>query len=160
MVSKSASIMQRVATCACGSAGERGCLGSQPVGKVSGSSCPHACAWLWVHAHKQVACHALPCCGPRCMQELRVLGRGASGVVVQAVNRLDGRPYAVKKIVMRAASPAARARLMREVSTLARLHHPGIVRYYQARHRLSAAHLRRMSRPLPGRCQAHELAAA
>lgn len=28
---------------------------------------------------------------------------------------------------------AARARLMREVSTLARLHHPGIVRYYQAR---------------------------
>ncbi|KAK9831407.1 hypothetical protein WJX81_002476 [Elliptochloris bilobata] len=65
-------------------------------------------------------------------QELRVLGRGAYGVVVQAVNRLDGRPYAVKKILMQAASPAARARLMREVSTLARLHHPGIVRYFQA----------------------------
>lgn len=70
-----------------------------------------------------------------------MLGRGAYGVVVQAVNRLDGRPYAVKKIVMRAASPAARARLMREVSTLARLHHPGIVRYYQARPRHGMARL-------------------
>ena len=39
----------------------------------------------------------------------------------------------MKKIVMRAATLAARARLMREVSTLARLHHPGIVRYFQAR---------------------------
>ncbi len=64
-----------------------------------------------------------------------MLGRGGYGVVVQAVNRLDGRTYAVKKIAIRAVSPAARGRLMREVSTLARLHHPGIVRYYQARPR-------------------------
>lgn len=83
-----------------------------------------------------------------------MLGRGAYGVVVQAVNRLDGRPYAVKKIVMRAASPAARARLMREVSTLARLHHPGIVRYYQARPRHGTVLLRGMPRARLGRCQA------
>jgi len=71
-----------------------------------------------------------------------VLGRGGYGVVVQAVNRLDGRTYAVKKIAIRAVSPAARGRLMREVSTLARLHHPGIVRYYQARARARATRLR------------------
>ncbi len=68
-----------------------------------------------------------------------MLGRGGYGVVVQALNRLDGRTYAVKKIAIRAVSPAARGRLMREVSTLARLHHPGIVRNYQARARARGA---------------------
>ena len=77
-----------------------------------------------------------------CAQELRTLGKGGYGLVVAAVNRLDGRQYAVKKIRMPSAAPAAYSRLMREVSTLARLQHPHVVRYFQVRTsapRLSAA---------------------
>ena len=65
------------------------------------------------------------------MQELRTLGKGGYGLVVAAVNRLDGRQYAVKKIRMPSAAPVAYSRLMREVSTLARLQHPHVVRYFQ-----------------------------
>ncbi|CAK0752569.1 hypothetical protein CVIRNUC_002156 [Coccomyxa viridis] len=65
-------------------------------------------------------------------QELRTLGKGGYGLVVAAVNRLDGRQYAVKKIRMPSAAPVAYSRLMREVSTLARLQHPHVVRYFQA----------------------------
>ena len=121
-------------------------------------SWPHC--FLWSSFKRMQGCceckHGARCSwwGPRCTQELQVLGRGAYGVVVQAVNRLDGRPYAVKKIVMRAASPAARARLMREVSTLARLHHPCIVRYYQARPSRGTALLQGKFRMRLGRCQA------
>ena len=39
------------------------------------------------------------------LQELRTLGKGGYGLVVAAVNRLDGRQYAVKKIRM----PSCRA---------------------------------------------------
>ena len=67
------------------------------------------------------------------LQELRTLGKGGYGLVVAAVNRLDGRQYAVKKIRMPAGVPAAGGRLMREVATLARLQAPNIVRYFQAR---------------------------
>ncbi len=65
------------------------------------------------------------------LQELRTLGKGGYGLVVAAVNRLDGRQYAVKKIRMPSAAPVAYSRLMREVSTLARLQHPHVVRYFQ-----------------------------
>ena len=65
------------------------------------------------------------------LQELRVLGRGGFGVVVAAMNRMDGRQYAVKKIQIMDESAAAYSRLMREVATLARLQHPGVVRYFQ-----------------------------
>ncbi|CAL8462314.1 g1847 [Coccomyxa elongata] len=65
-------------------------------------------------------------------QELRVLGKGGFGLVVAAVNRLDGRQYAIKKIKMPSSAPAVYSRLMREVATLARLQHPYIVRYFQA----------------------------
>ena len=64
-------------------------------------------------------------------QELRVLGRGGYGLVVAAVNRLDGRQYAVKKIRLDAAMPAAFNRILREVATLSRLQHPHVVRYFQ-----------------------------
>lgn len=65
------------------------------------------------------------------MQEVAELGRGASGIVVAAVNRLDGRQYALKRIRLDAKTPAGFARLLREVSTLSRLQHPHVVRYFQ-----------------------------
>ena len=64
--------------------------------------------------------------------ELRQLGRGGYGVVVAAINRLDGRQYAVKKIPLEAHSAGAYARIMREVTTLSRLQHTNVVRYFQA----------------------------
>lgn len=49
-----------------------------------------------------------------------------------AINRLDGRQYAVKKIPLEAHSSGAFERIMREVTTLSRLQHANVVRYYQA----------------------------
>uniref|UniRef100_A0A061SEW0 Eukaryotic translation initiation factor 2-alpha kinase 4 n=1 Tax=Tetraselmis sp. GSL018 TaxID=582737 RepID=A0A061SEW0_9CHLO len=65
-------------------------------------------------------------------QELRKLGSGGFGVVMAAINRLDGRQYAVKRIPLPTSQPSALARIMREVTTLSRLQHPGVVRYFQA----------------------------
>ncbi len=65
-------------------------------------------------------------------QELRRLGRGGFGVVVAAINRLDGRQYAIKKIPIDQRVPAAYARILREVATLSRLSSAHVVRYYQA----------------------------
>lgn len=45
-------------------------------------------------------------------------------------NKLDGRFYAIKKIVIRAGQKLNR--IMREVQTLSRLNHNYIIRYYQA----------------------------
>jgi hypothetical protein len=67
------------------------------------------------------------------VQELRTLGKGGFGLVVGAVNRLDGRLYAIKKIRMTSHSPLSYARIMREVATLSRLQHPHVVRYFQVR---------------------------
>ena len=64
-------------------------------------------------------------------QELRGLGKGAHGVVVEAINRLDGRHYAIKKIAVDEQTPGSYARIMREVATLSRLQHPHVVRYFQ-----------------------------
>ncbi|PSC69649.1 putative serine threonine-kinase GCN2 isoform B [Micractinium conductrix] len=64
--------------------------------------------------------------------ELRALGRGGYGVVVAAINKMDGRQYAVKKIPLDAHSAGAYARIMREVTTLSRLQHINVVRYFQA----------------------------
>jgi eukaryotic translation initiation factor 2-alpha kinase 4 len=68
-----------------------------------------------------------------------VKGRGGGGEVVKAKNRLDRRVYAVKKIVLesekgRNASFAAsqNRKLLREVTTISRMTHINIVRYYQA----------------------------
>ncbi|MCP5520672.1 MAG: protein kinase [Verrucomicrobiales bacterium] len=61
------------------------------------------------------------------------LGRGATGVVYQAVQVRLNRPVALK--VLRATcldNDAARARFMREAEATAALHHPHIVPVYQA----------------------------
>ena len=62
------------------------------------------------------------------VQEMRVLGRGAYGLAVAVINRLDGRQYAVKKIRLQRQVPSEYSRITREVGTLTRLQHTNIVR--------------------------------
>lgn len=65
-------------------------------------------------------------------EELEVLGKGGFGQVVMARNRLDGRVYAIKKIrFARMDSPFVQ-KMLREVTTLSRLHHQNVVRYYHS----------------------------
>lgn len=64
-------------------------------------------------------------------EELSQLGRGSFGQVVLAVNRLDGRRYAIKKINL-TSDVSLNAKILREVATLSRLEHASVVRYYQA----------------------------
>ena len=71
--------------------------------------------------------------------ELGVLGRGGGGEVVKVRNRLDGRIYAVKKILllqetgnMAELAATQNQKLRREVTTISRLNHKNVVRYYQA----------------------------
>ena len=71
--------------------------------------------------------------------ELGLLGRGGGGEVVKVKNRLDRRTYAVKKIPLEAESGrfakfgvAQNRKLRREVTTISRMTHKNIVRYYQA----------------------------
>eukprot|EP01132_Coremiostelium_polycephalum_P003965 gene3965-4959_t len=70
-------------------------------------------------------------------EEIELIGKGGFGIVVKSRNKLDGRYYAVKKIKTEGYSDAADAepltnKLLREVTTLSRLHHQYVVRYYQA----------------------------
>ena len=71
--------------------------------------------------------------------ELGILGRGGGGEVVKVRNRLDRRIYAVKKIILeseqgRNAQYGAEQnrKLRREVTTISRMTHKNVVRYYQA----------------------------
>ena len=71
--------------------------------------------------------------------ELDLLGRGGGGEVVKVRNRLDRRLYAIKKIIMESEQGkfatfglVQNRKLRREVTTLSRLVHKNIVRYYQA----------------------------
>ena len=71
--------------------------------------------------------------------EMGVLGRGGGGEVVKARNRLDGRIYAIKKILLEREDGAMakygalqNQKLRREVTTVSRMTHSNIVRYYQA----------------------------
>ena len=52
--------------------------------------------------------------------------------VVKARNKLDARVYAVKKVRLGNFNKPENQKIMREVTTLSRLHHKHIVRYYQA----------------------------
>lgn len=71
--------------------------------------------------------------------QLGLLGRGGGGEVVKCRNRLDRRVYAIKKVTLEAEiGPLAKVaaernrKLFREVTTISRMVHPNIVRYYQA----------------------------
>lgn len=66
-------------------------------------------------------------------QELVRLGSGASGEVWKARNRLDRQIYAVKKINLNSKENAyASHKIRREVTTISRLLHKNVVRYYAA----------------------------
>ena len=79
--------------------------------------------------------------------ELRALGKGGFGSVFQCKNALDGRDYAVKKVVIDSSNNGSREqmfqqqleRVLREVKILAVLDHPNIVRYYTAWLEIDAA---------------------
>lgn len=60
--------------------------------------------------------------------EQEELGSGGFGVVVAALNRIDGRKYAVKKIVLSRPELAAPLHVLGEVATLSGLQHAHIVR--------------------------------
>ncbi|XP_052275406.1 eukaryotic translation initiation factor 2-alpha kinase-like isoform X4 [Dreissena polymorpha] len=59
---------------------------------------------------------------------IKVLGKGAFGVVLEVEKRLDLRRYAVKRIKLKGKD--AETTVMPEVHALSRLDHPGIVRYF------------------------------
>lgn len=63
-------------------------------------------------------------------EELEFIGKGGFGSVVKARNRIDGRYYAIKKIELDARDPEGNKKIFREVTTLSRLHHQYVVRYY------------------------------
>eukprot|EP00002_Diphylleia_rotans_P037752 TRINITY_DN8474_c0_g1_i2.p1 TRINITY_DN8474_c0_g1~~TRINITY_DN8474_c0_g1_i2.p1 ORF type:complete len:1656 (+),score=312.72 TRINITY_DN8474_c0_g1_i2:46-5013(+) len=66
-------------------------------------------------------------------EELERIGRGGFGSVVKVRNRLDGQLYAIKRIPLRSSVLKHRnSAIFREVTTLSRLQHQHIVRYYQA----------------------------
>lgn len=58
------------------------------------------------------------------------LGRGGFGEVFLARNKVDGQPYAIKKV--KARSRAALDPVLSEVTVLSRLNHPNVVRYFAA----------------------------
>ena len=63
--------------------------------------------------------------------EIAHLGKGGGGEVVQAINRLDRRVYAIKKVLLEGAT-IQNEKLRREVTTISMMSHKNIVRYYQA----------------------------
>ncbi|KAL3927285.1 MAG: hypothetical protein SGBAC_013147, partial [Bacillariaceae sp.] len=72
-------------------------------------------------------------------KEMTALGKGGFGTVFQCQNVLDGREYAIKKVILKSDSSHSQhqfqqrlQRTLREVKSLALLDHPNIVRYYTA----------------------------
>ncbi|XP_045440148.1 eukaryotic translation initiation factor 2-alpha kinase 3 isoform X3 [Pipistrellus kuhlii] len=64
-------------------------------------------------------------------EPIQCLGRGGFGVVFEARNKVDDCNYAIKRIRL-PNRELAREKVMREVKALAKLEHPGIVRYFNA----------------------------
>eukprot|EP01138_Halocafeteria_seosinensis_P012644 gb/GECG01012919.1/.p1 GENE.gb/GECG01012919.1/~~gb/GECG01012919.1/.p1 ORF type:complete len:1513 (+),score=256.97 gb/GECG01012919.1/:1-4539(+) len=64
-------------------------------------------------------------------EEIACLGEGGFGKVLKVRNRLDGMFYAIKVIKLEKESMLNK-KMLREVTTLSRLHHRYIVRYFQA----------------------------
>ncbi|XP_075428098.1 eukaryotic translation initiation factor 2-alpha kinase 3 isoform X2 [Ascaphus truei] len=64
-------------------------------------------------------------------EPVQCLGRGGFGVVFDARNKVDDCNYAIKRIRL-PNRELAREKVMREVKALAKLEHPGIVRYFNA----------------------------
>ncbi|KAK0397243.1 hypothetical protein QR680_002044 [Steinernema hermaphroditum] len=60
---------------------------------------------------------------------VKCLGRGGFGVVFECLNKLDECYYAIKRIAV-SDSVSATERVRREVRAMAKLDHPGIIRYY------------------------------
>ena len=65
-------------------------------------------------------------------REISRLGEGSFGEVWKVRNRLDRRVYAVKKIALDPKSEGLNRKIRREVTTISRLIHKHIVRYYAA----------------------------
>ncbi|PVU94447.1 hypothetical protein BB561_002544 [Smittium simulii] len=63
-------------------------------------------------------------------EEISFLGKGGFGSVVKARNRIDGRLYAIKKVSLDSRNTDSNKKILREVTTLSRLQHPNVVRYY------------------------------
>ncbi len=61
-----------------------------------------------------------------------MVGRGGFGTVVKVRNRVDKRFYAIKMIPLDATDTETNRRIHREVTTISRMHHTNIVRYYHA----------------------------
>ncbi|GAB7350704.1 hypothetical protein MBLNU459_g1261t1 [Dothideomycetes sp. NU459] len=74
----------------------------------------------------------------RDFEEFGILGKGGYGTVFHVKHKLDGRPYAVKKISLgpnrlrriQEKGQAEMDNILLELRTLARLDHPNVVRYY------------------------------
>ncbi|XP_023376270.1 eukaryotic translation initiation factor 2-alpha kinase 3 isoform X2 [Pteropus vampyrus] len=64
-------------------------------------------------------------------EPIQCMGRGGFGVVFEARNKVDDCNYAIKRIHL-PNRESAREKVMREVKALAKLEHPGIVRYFNA----------------------------
>ncbi|XP_041074635.1 eukaryotic translation initiation factor 2-alpha kinase 3 [Polyodon spathula] len=64
-------------------------------------------------------------------EPVQCLGRGGFGVVFEAKNKVDDCNYAIKRIRL-PNRELAREKVMREVKALAKLEHPGIIRYFNA----------------------------
>ncbi len=65
-------------------------------------------------------------------EEIQFLGKGAFGAVIKVRNKIDNRYYAVKRIKLDRRNSEENQKILREVTTLSRLHHDRIIRYYQA----------------------------
>eukprot|EP01113_Clastostelium_recurvatum_P007560 TRINITY_DN1352_c2_g1_i1.p1 TRINITY_DN1352_c2_g1~~TRINITY_DN1352_c2_g1_i1.p1 ORF type:complete len:768 (+),score=212.89 TRINITY_DN1352_c2_g1_i1:180-2306(+) len=73
--------------------------------------------------------------------ELEELGYGGFGRVYKVENKLDGLVYALKKIPFRHTNRDLVEKVLREVKTLALLHHPNVVRYHSAWLELDSARI-------------------